>query len=84
MERAKVADRLRQIVAEVAEIDVDSVGDDQHFVKDLDLDSMMLLEIAAAVEKEYKITIEESQLTKLTTINQAIDVAQQFGLKITG
>lgn len=56
-------EKLRGIVAEVAEID--EVPDDTPF-SDLGIDSMMALEIVAEVEREYKVTVPEDQLQQLT------------------
>jgi acyl carrier protein len=77
-EREKIAENLRRIVATVAELSEDAVGLDAKFVEELDLDSMALLEIAAAVEREYKIRIDEQDLKKLATINDAVDLASKY------
>jgi acyl carrier protein len=63
-------EELRQIIAEVAEID--DVPDDKPF-KDLGIDSMMAIEIVADVERTYKLSIPEDELQQLTNLNAVYD-----------
>lgn len=64
-----VKDKLREIIAEVAEID--EVPDDVPF-RDLGIDSMMAIEIVAEVEREYKLSIPEEELEQLTDFNAVL------------
>jgi len=48
-----------------------------HFVKDLGMDSMMALEILAAIEKKYRIVLPEDTLPKFTSLNQTVKIVQQ-------
>lgn len=59
-------EQLREIVAEVAEID--EVPDDTPFA-DLGIDSMMAIEIVADVERTFKLSIPEEELEDLTDLN---------------
>jgi acyl carrier protein len=67
-------DKLRSIIAEVAEID--EVPDDVPF-RDLGIDSMMAIEIVAEVEREYKLSIPEDELEELTDFNAVLRKVQQ-------
>jgi len=62
----ELRNQLREIIAEVAEID--EVPDDTLFA-DLGIDSMMAMEIVAEVEREYKLEIPESEIADLTNFN---------------
>ncbi|MDP2941059.1 MAG: acyl carrier protein [Candidatus Omnitrophota bacterium] len=50
-----LANEIREIVAEILEIDLEKISPDARFVEDLGMDSMMALEIVVAVERKYKI-----------------------------
>ncbi len=63
---------LRSLVAEIAEVEQDKVTDDARFVEDLGMDSMMALEILAAIEERYRIQIPEDILPKLTSLKEAV------------
>ena len=69
---------LRNIVAEIAEVEPDKITPDAKFVEDLGMDSMMALEVLASVEKKYKIKIPEENLMKLTTLDQTVELVKSF------
>ena len=62
-------EKLREIVAEVAEID--EVPDDVPFA-DLGIDSMMAIEIISDVERTYKIKVPESELETIKDLKPFI------------
>jgi len=71
---------ITAIVAEVTEIDEKELWDqrDKHFMEDLDIDSMLALEIVASIEKKYRIEIEEEELLDITSLNATIDLVQRL------
>lgn len=69
---------IKSIIAEIIEKDPSEVTPEAKFFEDLGVDSMMALEILAAIEKKYKITIPEEKLMQLTTLNQTIAVAKEY------
>ncbi|MFK8000022.1 MAG: acyl carrier protein [Polyangiales bacterium] len=62
--------QLREIVAEVAEID--EVPDTTPF-QELGIDSMMAIEIVADVERTFKLSIPEDELQDLTDLNAVFE-----------
>ena len=69
---------IRSMIAEIVEKDPSEITPDARFFEDLEMDSMMALEIMAGMEKKYKITIPEDKLTKLTTLRETVTVAKEF------
>ena len=67
-------EQLRALVAEIAE--KDEVPDGATF-KDLGIDSMMGVEIVAAIERQYKIKIEDSELQEVSTLNKSYDLVKK-------
>jgi len=67
-------EKLRAIVAEVAELD--EVPDATPF-KDLGIDSMMAIEIIADVERNYKIKIPETELEQVTDLESIVRLVQE-------
>ena len=65
---------LRDLIAEIAEID--DVPDDVTF-KDLGIDSMMGVEIVAAIERKYQVKIEDAELTDITSLNSSMALVQK-------
>ena len=71
MPHASLKEDLRQLIAEIAE--KDAIPDDTHF-KDLGIDSMMGVEIVAAIERQYRIKIEDSELEEVSTLTKSYDL----------
>jgi len=68
MSNESLREELRALVAEIAE--KDEVPDGATF-KQLGIDSMMGVEIVAAVERQYAIKIEDSELATFTDLDGA-------------
>ena len=66
-------EELRALIAEIAE--VDQIPDDAHF-KDLGIDSMMGVEIVAAIERQYKIKIPDAELQQVSTLNKSFELVR--------
>jgi len=68
---AQLKEELRALIAEIAEID--TIPDDTHF-KDLGIDSMMGVEIVAAIERQYQIKIPDDELKEVSTLNKSLEI----------
>jgi acyl carrier protein len=69
---------ITTIVAEIIEMEEDELWSkrDAHFVNELDVDSMLALEMLAVLEKKYKITIPEENILDLTSLQSTIDLVR--------
>lgn len=70
MDEKTLEKELRAMVAEILEVEPESIDKNAHFVKDLGMDSMMALEILAGIEKKYRIVVPEDLLSKFTSLNE--------------
>ena len=68
---SNMKEELRALIAEIAE--KDEIPDDTHF-KDLGIDSMMGVEIVAAIERKYQLKIDDSELQQVTTLNRSFEL----------
>ena len=69
---------LREIIARITELEPDNIKLESRFVEDLGMDSMMALEILAAMEKKYKIQVPEEKLVQLTDLKEAIRLTKAY------
>lgn len=69
---------IRSLIAEIIEKDPGEITPEKNFFEELGVDSMMALEILAAIEKKYKIVIPEEKLAQLTTLKDTIAVAREY------
>ena len=78
METAKinVEEDVRNLVAEILEVEPPEIDPKAHFVKDLGMDSMMALEILASLEKKYRIIIPEEALAKFTDLEKTVEIVK--------
>jgi acyl carrier protein len=67
-------EELRALIAEIAE--KDEVPDDVAF-KDLGIDSMMGVEIVAAIERKYHVKIDDAELAQVTTLSGSMALVQK-------
>ncbi|MBM0848325.1 acyl carrier protein [Staphylococcus epidermidis] len=67
---------LKELVSEV--IEIDEFKDDDNFVEDLGVDSMMALEIVVRLEKKYQISIPEEDLPNIQSLNQVYEVVSDL------
>jgi len=78
MDDKTLEQELRTLIAEIVEIEEDKVTLDASFVEDLGMDSMMALEILAAIEKKYKIQIPEQKLGQIQNLKQTLELAKEY------
>ena len=74
----QLKDEVRKIVSDIIEMDPEKVDIDARFVEDLGTDSMMALEILAALEKRYRINIPEEELPKVKTLRDTIELVKRY------
>ena len=79
LDRAGVLVIVRNNLAEILEIDADSIGEGQSFIDDLGADSLALIELVDALETEVaektgtQFRIEDEDLADLKTVRDAVD-----------
>ncbi|MEU0821873.1 acyl carrier protein [Streptomyces mirabilis] len=63
-------EELRSLVADALELPVEEVTDEAHFVDELQVDSLMALEIVVNLEKKYGIKVAESDFKQVSNLLQ--------------
>lgn len=71
---SNLKEELRALIAEIAE--KDEIPDDVAF-KDLGIDSMMGVEIVAAIERKYQVKIDDAELAQITTLNSSMELVSK-------
>ena len=69
-----ILDRFRKCAVEVLAVDADLVKPEAKFGDDLDADSLDLVELVMALEEEFDISVDESELEGIDTVQQALDL----------
>ena len=78
MNAEEIEKGVTAIVAEVTELDEKEIWDkrDANFFKDLEIDSLLVLEILALIEKKFKVQIPEEKLVDITSLSATIDLTK--------
>lgn len=69
---------IRSLVAEILEVEPQTISGSARFVQDLGMDSMMALEILASIEKKYRIIIPEESLTKFVNLDTTVAIVREI------
>ena len=66
-------EKLKEIIAEVLNVDVNEITKDTTFVDDLGADSLDIVELLMALEEEFDIEIPDEEAEKLVTVGDVVD-----------
>ena len=60
-------EKIKEILADNLEVEMDEIGDDSHIQEDLGADSLDVMDIMTAIEDEFDIQMEDDVIESLTT-----------------
>ena len=66
-------EKIKAIIAEVLNIDADSITEDTTFVDDLGADSLDIFQIIMGLEEEFDIEIPNEEAEKIVTVGDAVE-----------
>jgi len=81
MDAAEIKEAIRQLIGEIAEdmdVEAEKITDSAHFIKDMGLDSMALLEVLATMEKKFGVSIPESEFPNLISIDKCAETVEKY------
>jgi acyl carrier protein len=70
--------QLREITAEVLELEPEEVTDDGDFVEEYEADSLRAIEILARIEKKFKVQIPQARLAEMTNLRAVYEVVAEY------
>ncbi len=71
-------EKVKEIVCEIVGVSKEEIDPDASFMDDMGLDSLRALEILAAVENAFGITIDPQRLQEMTTLNNVIKLTREY------
>jgi len=77
MDTETIRGKIKEVIANVTNLEPEEIGDQASFIDDLQLDSLSLLEIGVDVDYEFKLGVPEERLGELRTVQDAVDLVQQ-------
>ena len=78
MDRQAILELIRELLADILEIDPSTISESSSFAEDLDADSLALIELVEGLEEELGersvgFRIEDEDLEDLRTVRDAVD-----------
>ena len=72
-------EKVSKMLAEQLGIDASTIRPEQEVVKDLGADSLDVVELMMALEDEYGITLPESDVENVKTVQDIVDMMEKLG-----
>ncbi|MBR6897696.1 MAG: acyl carrier protein [Lachnospiraceae bacterium] len=73
-------EKIKNVMAEKLDIDPEDITLEADLKKDLQLDSLSVLELVMALEDEYGIRVPDEELMKLETVGDVINYLEKEGI----
>jgi len=67
-------EKIKKIIAEVLNVDVEEITMDTTFVDDLGADSLDVFQIIMGIEEEFDIEIPAEDAEKISTVEEAVNM----------
>ena len=68
-----ISQKIIELAAKHAEVPAEKVTSEDHFVNDLNYDSLTKVEFAMSVEDEFKVTVPDERLEEFQTVGNVIE-----------
>ena len=76
MNRAELLTLFRTMATEIAEKDYNHVTEDG-VIAELGLDSLQMLELVGAMERELEVSVPDDELVGIQTVRQLLDLVEK-------
>lgn len=76
-DRTEIFDRIVELIGPLNKKGM-ALGEDTSFARDLELDSLSVMDLVAAIEDEWDITLPLNMLPELETIGQLADAVAKL------
>ncbi len=71
-------EKIKAIIAEVLNIDADTITADTTFVDDLGADSLDIFQIIMGIEEEYDIELDNEAVEQIQTVGDAAEAIREI------
>ena len=81
VKKSKTREDVKKLIAEIARMDVDKINEGDIIRDDLGIDSLMAVEMLAAIEKRLGISIDEAKAFNVVTARDLINLVMVYSKK---
>ena len=79
--RIIMLERIKEILAQYADVDIDEVTEESRLADDLGLSSFSMMSMMGEFEEVFDITVDESELADIVTIGDVLEYIKKKGEK---
>jgi len=79
--KTDVERKVKSIIAYKLKVEEKKITSNSSFINDLDADFLGIVDLLMELEKEFKISIPDEQIEKISTVGQAIESVMNNGNK---
>lgn len=77
MELETIKAKIKEAIHEVTGLDAATISDSASYIDDLGLDSLAILEIAVAVENQFKFHASDDELSSIRSVEDTIALVKR-------
>jgi len=74
----ELKNEIKDIVCEILEIDPDEATETSLFKEDHGADSLIAIDVLAAIERRFNVTIDQEALTRMTDLSAVYTLIEEF------
>ena len=74
MTENNIKNEIISIISEVSGVEEEQITLESHLANDLEIDSIKAIEIIVAIEKKYKISIRDEDVSQITSVHQIFNL----------
>lgn len=65
-------EKIKEIIADILDVEIETVKDDAHIIDDLDADSIAVMEIVMEIEESLDVEVPTEDILQLHTVGDII------------
>jgi acyl carrier protein len=69
---------VKSIIAKVARINPDIINDTDSLRNDLNIDSLLAIQISSLIEEKFDIKIDEIEMFNVDNVNEIVDLIEEY------
>lgn len=66
-------EKIKEIIAEILDLEVEAIGDDASILDELGADSIAIMEIVMELEEEFDIEVATEEIPNMKTVNDIVN-----------
>ncbi|MDJ0835932.1 MAG: acyl carrier protein [Acidobacteriota bacterium] len=78
MEIEVIKTRIKEIIYEATSIDPEDIGDTTHFIEELELDSLTMLEIGVDIDQEYQLDLPDEEMKQFANLQVTAEIVLKY------